>query len=49
MCLVCPWASDKMNLGPVFALWDGVRHVNKEHPDAEGFVVAAEEVEVDVV
>lgn len=45
-CLICPWISDKLNLGPVFALWDGMKHVNKEHPDSEGFVVAAEAITV---
>ena len=45
-CLVCPWVSSKLNSGPVFALWDGLRHARKEHPNSYGFVSVAEEVNI---
>jgi hypothetical protein len=45
-CLVCKWIS-KLNRGPVFAGWDGMKHVNQVHPASEGFVTIIEEVLVE--
>jgi len=40
-CLLCAWVAE-WNKGPVFAGWDGIKHVHEEHPQAEGFVVIIE-------
>lgn len=42
-CFLCPWIS-KLNQGPVFAAGNGMKHVKKEHPKSEGFVVLVEKV-----
>ncbi len=42
-CLICPWASDGGSV-PIFEGYAGLRHVREEHPDAEGFVVAIENI-----
>lgn len=42
-CLLCPWASEG-GTSPVFEGYEGLRHVRRAHPDAEGFVVAVEKL-----
>ena len=44
-CNICSWKSQKKHGGPVFAGWDGLRHVKEKHADAEGIVVVIEKVE----
>lgn len=47
-CQFCEFTS-KLNLGPVFAGWDGLAHAKLVHPDREGCVAVIEEIKVDVI
>jgi hypothetical protein len=43
-CLICPWTSEGGSV-PIYEGYEGLRHVRKKHPGAEGFVVAIQKIE----